>query len=37
MRNRNAAGYPLAGAVASTDPDRSRPRQGNLIVAEVHS
>ena len=35
MRNRNVAGYPPGWAVASTDP--SRPRQGNLIVAEVHS
>jgi hypothetical protein len=37
MRNRTAAEYPSGWAVASTDPDPSRPRQGNLIVAEVHS
>jgi hypothetical protein len=37
MRNRNVAGYPLGRAVASADPDPSRPRQGNLIVAEVYS
>jgi len=37
MRNQNIAGYPPGWAVASTDPDRSRPRQGNLIVAEVYS
>ena len=37
MRNRNVAEYPSGRAAASTDPDLSRPRQGNLIVAEVHS
>jgi hypothetical protein len=37
MGNRNVAGYPPGRTVASADPDPSRPRQGNLIVAEVHS
>jgi hypothetical protein len=37
MRNQNVVGYPPGWAAASTDPDRSRPCQGNLIVAEVHS
>jgi hypothetical protein len=37
MRNQKVAGYPPGWAVASADPDPSRPRQGNLIVAEVHS
>ena len=37
MRNHDVARYPFGWAVASTDPDPSRPRQGNLIVAEVHS
>jgi len=37
MRNLDVAGYPPGRAAASTDPDPSRPRQGNLIVAEVHS
>ena len=37
MRNQKVAGYPFSWAVASNDPDPSRPRQGNLIVAEVHS
>ena len=37
MRNRNVAEYPPSRAAASTDPDPSRPRQGNLIVAEVYS
>jgi hypothetical protein len=37
MRNQNVAEYPPGWAAASTAPDRSRPRQGNLIVAEVHS
>jgi len=36
MRNQNVAWYPPSWA-ASADPDPSRPRQGNLIVAEVHS
>jgi hypothetical protein len=37
MRNRTVTGYPSGRAAVSTDPDPSRPRQGNLIVAEVHS
>jgi hypothetical protein len=37
MRNQSVAGYPPGWAVASADPDPSRPCQGNLIVAEVHS
>jgi hypothetical protein len=37
MRNRNVAEYPPSWAVASSDSDPSRPREGNLIVAEVHS
>jgi hypothetical protein len=37
MRNQNVAGYPPGWAVASADPDPSRPCQGTLIVAEVHS
>ena len=37
MRNQDVAGYSSGWAVASTDPDPSRPRQGNLIVAEVYS
>jgi hypothetical protein len=37
MRNRNEASYPFGWAAASTDTDPSRPCQGNLIVAEVHS
>jgi hypothetical protein len=37
MRYRNVASYPFGWAATSTDPDPSRPRQGNLIVAEVHS
>jgi hypothetical protein len=37
MRTQNGAGYPPGWAVASTDHDPSRPRQGNLIVAEVNS
>ena len=37
MRNQNVAGYQPGWAAASTDPDPSRPRQGNLIVAEVYS
>jgi hypothetical protein len=37
MKNQDVAGYPFGWAVASSDPDPSRPRQGNLIVAEVHS
>jgi hypothetical protein len=37
MRNRTAAEHPAGRAAVSTDPDPSRPRQGNLIIAEVHS
>ena len=37
MRNQNVTGYPPIWAAASTDPDPSCPRQGNLIAAEVYS